>query len=393
MTFLAHTTSPFFNPDRNPLLHFLLKRTFYAQFCAGETPPEVRVTIADLKNIGFGGVILGHAKEVVLSKEELESLSAQPTAMDQAQVDAGEVATWRENTISTIELTQRGDYVALKFSGAGRQALRRLKATVACSPEFQDAVHDICKRAEQRGVGLLFDAEQASLQEGIDNWTMYFAKIYNKEKAVVYGTYQAYAKRTPSNLASHLELARREGFVLGVKLVRGAYMGSDPRELLWGTIDETHKCYNSIARAIMQKRYQGILQPVEGASMEFPRVSLVLATHNAESVRLARELRDEQARNGEERIELAYGQLMGMADNVSCEVVQTARTRLESHGSNPDVEVPKAYKYLVWGRMGECMKYLLRRAHENKDAVSRTVDARRALGRELGIRAAFWRSV
>ncbi|OCT50110.1 carbapenem antibiotics biosynthesis protein carD [Cladophialophora carrionii] len=393
MNFLAHTTLPLFNPDRNPLLHFLLKRTFYAQFCGGETPPEVRRTIADFKNIGFEGVILGHAKEVVLSKEEAESLSAQPAAIDQAQVDAGEVATWKENTISTIELTQRGDYVALKFSGAGRQALRRLKATVTCSPEFEDAVHDICKRAAQRGVGLLFDAEQASLQEGIDNWTMYFAKLYNKEKAVVYGTYQAYAKRTPSNLVRHLELARREGFVLGVKLVRGAYMGSDPRELFWGTIDETHKCYNNIARAIMQKRYQGILQPVEGASVEFPRVSLVLATHNAESVRLARELRDEQARNGEERIELAYGQLMGMADNVSCEVVQTARTRRESHSSNPDVEVPKAYKYLVWGRMGECMKYLLRRAHENKDAVSRTVEARRALGRELGIRAAFWRSI
>jgi hypothetical protein len=392
MTFLAHTTSPILNPDRNRLLHFLLKRTFYAQFCAGETPPEVRRTIADLKDIGFKGVILGHAKEVVLSKEEAESLDAQPAALDQAEVDAGDVATWRENTISTVELTERGDFVALKFSGAGPQALRRLKATVACSPEFEDAVHDICKRAAQKGVGLLFDAEQASLQEGIDNWTMYFAKRYNKEKAVVYGTYQAYAKRTPSNLASHLELARREGFVLGVKLVRGAYMGSDPRELFWGTIDETHKCYNNIARAIMQKRYQGILQPVDGASSEFPQVSLVLATHNAESVRLAKELRDEQARNGEERIELAYGQLMGMADNVSCEVVQTARTRLESHSSNTNVEIPKAYKYLVWGKMGECMKYLLRRAHENKDAVTRTVEARRALGRELGIRAAFWRS-
>jgi len=281
--------------------------------------------------------------------------------------------------------------VALKFSGAGRQALRRLKATVACSPEFEEAVHDICRRASQRGVGLLFDAEQVSLQEGIDNWTIYFAKRYNREKPVVYGTYQAYAKRTPANLAIHLETARKEGFVLGVKLVRGAYMGSDPRELIWGTIEETHNCYNSLARSVMQKRYQGHLQPVEGGSTEFPRVSLVLATHNAESVRLARELRDEQARNGEEQIDLAYGQLMGMADNVSCEVVQTATTRLESHDSNPNLEVPKVYKYVVWGQMGECMKYLLRRAHENRDAVTRTVEARRALARELGIRMAFWR--
>ncbi|KIW81387.1 hypothetical protein Z517_04412 [Fonsecaea pedrosoi CBS 271.37] len=392
MTFLAHTKSPLFNPDRNPILHSLLKHTFYAQFCAGETPSEVRRTISDLKRTGFKGVILGHAKEVVLSKEEAEGLVVPKNASEQAHVDAEEIATWRQNTIDTVDLAQQGDFVALKFTGAGRQALRHLKATIACSPEFEEAVHDICKRAQEKGVKLLFDAEQASLQQGIDNWTMYFAKRYNREQALVYGTYQAYAKKTPQNLARHLELARTEGFVLGVKLVRGAYMGSDPRELFWPTIDETHNCYNGIARSILQRRYQGILQPVEGGSTEFPRVALVLATHNAESVRLASELRDEQARTGEPRIELAYGQLMGMADNVSYEVVQRARTRLASHDSNHTVEVPKAYKYLVWGKMGECMKYLLRRAHENRDAMTRTIEARRALGRELGIRMAFWRS-
>ena len=391
MTFLAHTKSPLFSPDRNSLLHFLLKRTFYAQFCAGETPPEVSKTIAQLKQTGFKGVILGHAKEVVLGKEEVKRLDEQHNALDQAQVAAGEIAIWKQNTIDTINITQKGDFVGLKFSGAGGQALRHLKATIACSPDFEEAVHDICKRAQEKGVNLLFDAEQTYLQEGIDSWTLYFANRYNKETALVYGTYQAYAKRTPANLARHLEIARKEDFVLGVKLVRGAYLGSDPRELFWDSIEETHTCYNSIAKAIIQKQYQGILRPLRRGSTDFPRVSLVLATHNAESVRLARELRDEQAQNKEPRIELAYGQLMGMADNVSCEVVQAAKTRLESQHGDDNVEVPRAYKYLVWGQLGECMKYLLRRAHENRDAVTRTVEARRALGRELGARIAFCR--
>src|SRR5882757_2539939 len=57
MSFLAHTKSPLFNADRNPLLHFLLRKTFYAQFCAGETPSEVRTTISELKDTGFKGVI------------------------------------------------------------------------------------------------------------------------------------------------------------------------------------------------------------------------------------------------------------------------------------------------------------------------------------------------
>ena len=391
MSFLAHSKSPLLNPDHNPILHLLLKRTFYVQFCAGETPGEVRDTIASLKDIGFKGVILGHAKEVVLTNEEERSLDIHEVVVNQAELDAAEITTWRQNTINTVELTQEGDYVAVKFSGAGVQVLRRLKATVPCSSEFEDAVHDICRRAAQRNVGLLFDAEQASLQDGIDSWTMYFAKRYNKTQAVVYGTYQAYAKRTPANLSKHLEFARKEGFVLGVKLVRGAYLGSDPRELFWGTIEETHSCYNNIARAVIQRKYQGILQPAEAGIAEFPCVSLVLASHNAETVRLAQRLRDDQARNGEARIDLVYGQLMGMADNLSCEVVQTAKDRLESHNSSTNIEVPKAYKYLVWGKMGECMKYLLRRAHENKDAVTRTVEARRALGRELGMRMAFWR--
>lgn len=334
-------------------------------------------------------MILGHAKEVVLTDEEAEGLDASKDSSEQAALNAEEIATWKNNLVETVNLAQKGDFVSLKFTGAGRQALQHLKATIACSAEFEEAVHGICQRAQEKGVKLLFDAEQASLQQGIENWTMYFAKRYNKERALVFGTYQAYAKKTPANLASHLELARKENFVLGIKLVRGAYLGSDPRDLFWPTIEETHKCYNGIAKAVLQRRYEGILQPVDGASPEFPRVSLVLATHNAESVRLAGQIRDEQARNGEPRIELAYGQLMGMADNVSCEVVQTAKTRSESKDAN--VEIPQAYKYLVWGKLGECMKYLLRRAHENKDAVTRTVEARQALGSELGSRMAFWR--
>ncbi len=389
LNFLAHTKSPLFNPDRNPILHLLLKKTFYAQFCAGETPPEVKASIVALKDIGFEGVILGHAKEIVLSEKDAQNLDAIGDSADQARVNAEEIETWKTNTIQTVELAQTGDFVALKFTGAGRQALRHLKATIACSPEFEEAVHGICRRAQDKGVKLLFDAEQASIQEGIDNWTMYFAKIYNKEKALVYGTYQAYAKRAPEILAKHLDLARKAHFVLGVKLVRGAYLGSDPRELFWPTIEETHRAYNGLAKCIIQRRYEGLLQPANGGSSEFPSVSLVLATHNAESVMLAGQLRDEQARNGQPRIELAYGQLMGMADNVSCEVVQRARTRRESSDAN--VDIPRAYKYLVWGKMGECMKYLLRRAQENRDAVTRTVEARRALGQELGSRLAFWR--
>ena len=341
LSFLAHAKSPLLNPDTSPLLRLALKTTFYAQFCAGETPAEVRNTIAGLKHTGFKGVILGHAREVVLTKADAEGLDAAKDCEEQERCNAEEIGRWRENTIATIDLSQKGDFVALKFTGAGRQALQHLKANVPCAPKFEEAVHEMCQRAQERGVSLLFDAEQAALQDGIDRWTMYFSKIYNKgNKALVYGTYQAYAKRTPGVLADHLELARSEGFVLGVKLVRGAYLGSDPRELFWPTIEGTHKCYNDLAASLLKRQYGEMLKPSNTNRPEFPKIDVVLASHNSESVRKVRELRDEQVRNGSEKVRLAYGQLMGMADNVSCELVQASKEGAVA----ADKDTPRAYK-------------------------------------------------
>lgn len=382
MTFLANSKSRLLNPDANPLLKLMLKRTFYVQFCAGETPAEVRQTIDGLKTMGYKGVILGHAREVVLSKDEHAQLDE--SVDRQHELNLGEITDWKNNTLSTIELAQKEDFVALKFTGAGRQVLQHLKVTSPCAPAFEAAMHEICQLATKRGINLLFDAEQASLQQAIDNWTIYFMKHYNKERAVVHGTYQMYAKRSPGLLAQHLAEAQKHNFVIGVKLVRGAYLGSDPRHLFWDTIEDTHKCYDNAAACLMERQYGGSLQPVSSDSTQFPRVSLVLASHNAKSVAAARKLRDFQASTGQERIPLAYGQLMGMADNVSCDIVQEARARQQVEKAS--TEVPQAYKYLVWGTMGECMKYLLRRAQENKDAVSRTIEARQALGHELARR-------
>lgn len=115
MSLLANTTSPLLNPDRNPLLRALIKSTFYAQFCAGETAPEVRATIASLKGIGFSGVILGYAREVVLTKEQERALASSGLEGDVAdECVRSEVLPWKEGTLETVRLASEGDYVALK---------------------------------------------------------------------------------------------------------------------------------------------------------------------------------------------------------------------------------------------------------------------------------------
>lgn len=338
--------------------------------------------------MGYKGVILAYGKEIVLEKGEKVDISSTQSADPTVEKD---VQAWREGTLQTVQMAEEGDMIGLKFTGAGREAVRQLAAEVAPSDAIEKATTKICDLAQARGVRLLFDAEQDAIQRGIDAWTLQFARRYNKMtrgRAVVYGTYQAYLRSTPTTLAQHLALAKQEGFTLGVKLVRGAYMGSDPRTLFWSTKEETDKAYNGITEALLTKRWNGVLKPStdEASGLITSEVAFVLASHNHESVQKAMAIRREQTEKGEAKIDMAYGQLMGMADEVSCELVMAAKALGVVPFEKTECAGPKAYKYLVWGSVGECLKYLIRRAEENRDAVVRAKGTRMALKNELGRR-------
>ncbi len=262
---------------------------------------------------------------------------------------------------------------------------------MAPSPALANAIDRICQLADQRGIRLLFDAEQNAVQTGIDDWTMMYMRKYNTaDHAVVYGTYQAYLKRTPKVLSHHLCMARDEGFALGVKLVRGAYLGSDPRHLIHDTKEETDKAYDGITEALLCREWRAPLQEVPSTNgKDFPTVDLVVASHNAESVRRAEAIITSGLAK---TTDVAFGQLQGMADEISCKLVLDSKNSKASlvntvgKDSNKAALLPppiRAYKYLVWGSTGECMKYLLRRAHENRDAVQRTKSTRDAMIHEL----------
>lgn len=419
LSMLANSKSAMLNPDKNGLLNAVLRRTIYSQFCAGETPAEVRRTIADLKTFGYAGVILGYGREVVMDGAETSTLLAEAQAGktggregatmkhekdgDKTDVEQNqrEIHEWKEGTMQTVDLAQEGDFVALKFTGAGRQALRHLVHGLPPSPDLQKAIHEICDRARDRKILLLFDAEQHAVQPTIDAWVFDLQRKYNgaffmrgRPRALVYNTYQAYLQSTPGTLAEHLAISQRESFVLGVKLVRGAYLNSDPRHLFWPTKADTDNSYDSIARCLITRQYNDFVNLSSSSCSSSgtdvstpPQVDLVLASHNRASVEKARALRDEQVRRGEPLIEMVYGQLQGMADDISCKLVHESknmpRHHHHHHHHQADREIPKPYKYLVWGTVGECTKYLLRRGHENRDAASRTKDTRTAMFQEL----------
>ncbi|EED16574.1 proline oxidase, putative [Talaromyces stipitatus ATCC 10500] len=398
LSVLANSKSRILDPNKNVIVNAILRKTIYSQFCAGETPTEVRKTIADLKRLGFAGVILGYGREVVMDGTEtsmFEHQSGKDVAeqeTSQSEQNLREIQEWKQGTMQTVDLADAGDFVALKFTGAGREALRHLVQGLPPSPNLQEAINEICDRAKDRQILLLFDAEQHAVQNTIDSWVLDLQRRYNKfftiqgkPRALIYNTYQAYRQSTPKTLASHLSIAQRESFVMGVKLVRGAYLNSDPRRLFWTTKQQTDDAYDAIAKCLMTRKYNDLVEPDRGSSScAFPQADLVLASHNRASVDKARALRDEQSRRGEPSIQMVYGQLQGMADDISCPLV---RQSMITASRGRTGETPKPYKYLVWGTVGECTKYLLRRGHENRDAASRTKDTRTAMWKELKRRA------
>lgn len=89
-----------------------MKKTFYVQFCAGENAREVRHTIKGLRDLGYKGVILGYAKEVVMDDKETSALAATKDA--QKCCLEKEILPWKKGTLETVELAGPDDFVALK---------------------------------------------------------------------------------------------------------------------------------------------------------------------------------------------------------------------------------------------------------------------------------------
>ena len=93
---------------------------------------------------------------------------------------------------------------------------------------------------------------------------------------------------------------------------------------------------------------------------------------------------------------VAFGQLQGMADDVSCELLQQQdRARNVDGLSDADAEIqkqaaPRAYKCLAWGSVPECMNFLMRRAVENANAAERVKDGLPDIRAELKRRIFSW---
>jgi hypothetical protein len=109
-----------FNLEKNPILYAILKKSFYDQFCAGTTPAETRTCVKALKDLGFRGVILTYASEMVFDHKSGNDHSPGAAAEETKEEETGVkidnvIESWRAGTVGTIDLIDEGDILAIKW--------------------------------------------------------------------------------------------------------------------------------------------------------------------------------------------------------------------------------------------------------------------------------------
>jgi len=230
-------------------------------------------------------------------------------------------------------------------------------------------IHTVFQAAKDMDVRVMVDAEQTYFQPAISRITMEMMTKYNKEKAVVFNTYQCYLKEAYNNLILDLEQSDRQDFFFGAKLVRGAYMNQERARAaslnyedpinpdFEATSGMYHKCLLECMRRISLYKQAGTKK----------RVGVMVASHNEDTVRFTLQQMQKNNIKPEDKV-ICFGQLLGMCDNLSFPLGQAGFS---------------VYKYVPYGPVNEVLPYLSRRAHENKGILEKLEKEKSLLKREL----------
>jgi len=211
----------------------------------------------------------------------------------------------------------------------------------------------ICKKAQEANIAVLVDAEESWIQDAADMLVTKMMRKYNKNRAFVYNTLQMYRHDRFNFLKEQHKEAVEGGFVLGYKLVRGAYMEKENDRA--NEKKYTTPICNS--KAATDANFNSALEYVVD---NLENISLFAGTHNEQSSYLLMDLmHTKRLSNNDSRV--WFGQLYGMSDHISF--------NLAAKGYN-------VAKYIPFGPVKDVMPYLIRRAEENTSVAGQT-------GREL----------
>ncbi|CAN1538824.1 Proline dehydrogenase domain containing protein [Flavobacteriaceae bacterium] len=317
----------------------LIRATVFDHFCGGVNENDCLSVVDKMYTKGVSSV-LDYSVE---GKEE------------ENQFDAA-----LEMTLKTIEFAKERKaipFAVFKPTGLGRLDLyEKVGEKQALTPEEQlewDRVVArfdlVCGEAHKKNVALLIDAEESWMQDAADDLVTKMMQKYNKEKVIVFNTLQMYRWDRLDYLKKLHEQAKVEGFFIGMKLVRGAYMEKE-------NLRAEEKGYPTPICATKEAtdiNYDAaVLYMVE----HLDTMSIFAGTHNEFSTYTLMELMKSK---GVPSIDdkIWFGQLYGMSDNISY--------NLAENGYN-------IAKYLPFGPVKDVMPYLIRRAEENTSVAGQT---------------------
>jgi proline dehydrogenase len=310
----------------------IIKATIFKHFCGGEAIEECNQTI---KNLADGGVgtILDYSIEGEDSEDVFDNT--------------------RDEIIRTIIRASKDKAIPLtvfKVTGVGRfSLLEKLDAGLKLSVDeqlewqkVQDRVLAICEMAHSEGVPVMIDAEESWIQETIDNLAINMMRFFNKEKAIVYNTYQLYRHNKLGSLVVDHATAESENFILGAKIVRGAYMEKERKRA-------EERGYPSPIQPDKTSTDRDYNDALVFCADHVENIAFVAGTHNEESCRLLADLLNEK-KIDHKNPHVYFSQLLGMSDNLSFNL------------ANANYNVAK---YVPYGPIKAVLPYLFRRAQEN----------------------------
>ncbi|MBX2967329.1 MAG: proline dehydrogenase family protein [Cyclobacteriaceae bacterium] len=310
----------------------IIRKTAFDHFCGGESIEQATRVVEQLGNFQVGAIL--------------------DYSVEGGDTEKGFDAT-AEETLRTIEkacTSSNIPFCVFKPTGlASATLLTKIQAGETLTEEEQKAYERavnrfdrVCAKGHEYNIPVLIDAEDSWYQNPIDKMALELMKKYNKERAIVYNTYQLYRTAGLPNLRNHFHEAVMNNFYFGAKLVRGAYMEKErERAATFGyespihpNKEATDDAYNrALAFCIDNKQ----------------RISVMSGSHNEYSNYYLTVLMEKHSMNNNDP-RVWFAQLYGMSDNISFNLARA--------GYN-------VAKYLPYGPVRSVMPYLFRRAEEN----------------------------
>ena len=330
---------------RLPFHERLIKRTMFKIFCGGVTLTDSQEMI-DLLGQNGALAVLDYGAEGKSEDEDLDLV------MEEVLKGIRFAASNETVPVVSTKMTALAANELLEKMQSGELLSERL---LLSKERLANRLEQIGAMAEELKVRLFMDAEETWMQDAIDDLVRDMMRRHNRDIVIVYSTFQMYRKDALARLKAEYALGQKEGYTLGAKIVRGAYMEKER------------------SRAAEEGRESPIHDTKQGSDAAFDAavrfcvehyedLASCAATHNLASNLLQAQLIDELGIE-KNHTHLNFCQLLGMSDYITY--------NLAAGGYN-------VAKYLVYGPVRDVVPYLIRRAQENTSITGE-------MSRELGL--------